>query len=563
MSATTASSAPAAAAEAPASTASGSTGDLKKDESSEQSIRSSNIVAGRAIADTLRTSLGPRGMDKMITSPSGDVTITNDGATILEQLQLQHPAAKIMAELGKSQDIEAGDGTTTVVVLAGAMLNAVSLLMARGVHPTLIADSFMECCVKAQEVLKSISVPVDLADRDSLIKSATTSLNSKLVSQNSALLAPIAVDAVLKVAKNLRTTAGDDSHAVTGNVDLRDVRVTKSVGGTIDDTQLVDGIVFSQAAAHNAGGPTRIENAKIGLIQFCLSPPKTNMDNQVIVSDYTQMDRVVREERKYIRKICTQIKKTGCNVLLIQKSILRDAVTDVALHFLARLKILVVRDVERTDIEFISRSCGCTPIASIESFTADRLGTAKLVQEESTSGDGSGKIVKITGVPNPGHTVSVLIRGANNLIVDEAERSLHDALCVVRSLVKVRYLCPGGGAPETEIALRVREWAKTLTGVKQLCARQYAEAFEIIPYTLAENAGLNPMQIVTELKAAHVAGQHNAGIDMRKATHAQGKISDMFEKNVIAPLLVFSSAIQLATETVVMLLKIDNIVETR
>jgi len=278
---------------------------------------------------------------------------------------------------------------------------------------------------------------------------------------------------------------------------------------------------------------------------------------------------VTVDSREQIIKVlaaCFKLHQTPAEFFILLESRFlssRDAITDVALHFLARLKILVVRDVERSDIEFISRSCGCTPIASIDSFTADRLGSAKLVQELSTSGDGSGKIVKITGVPNPGHTVSVLIRGANNLIVDEAERSLHDALCVVRSLVKVRYLCPGGGAPETEIALRLREWAKTLTGVQQLCARQYAEAFEIIPYTLAENAGLNPIQIVTELKAAHVAGQHNAGIDMRKATHAQGKISDMFEKNVIAPLLVFSSAIQLATETVVMLLKIDNIVETR
>ena len=285
------------------------------------------------------------------------------------------------------------------------------------------------------------------------------------------------------------------------------------------------------------------------------------MENQVIVSDYTQMDRVLKEEREYIRKMCIQIQKSGCNVLLIQKSILRDNVNDLALHFLARLKVLVVRDIEREDVEFICRTLACQPIASIESFTAERLGKAELVEEVSTSDEG--KIVKITGVPNPGHTTSILVRGANHLIVDEAERSIHDALCVIRSLVKLRYLVAGGGAPEMELCLRLRDWAKTLVGVEQLCARAYADSFELIPYTLAENAGLNPMQVVTELRNAHVSGNHNAGINMRKATHAQGKISDMLEKKVVSPLLVISSAVGLATELVNMLLKIDNAVETR
>jgi len=551
-------SAPSAPSAGQSSPASGFKGDRKTDKSVERTVRESNIVAGRAIADTLRTSLGPKGMDKMIQTADGEVTITNDGATILEKLQVQHPAAKIMAELGKSQDIEAGDGTTTVVVLAGAMLNAVSQLMARGIHPTRIADSFLECCNKAQQVLRDMCTPVDLSDREALIRSARTSLNSKLVSQYSSLLAPIAVDAVLKTMSGPEDT----------NVDLRNVRVTKSIGATIDDTALVDGIVFDQSVSHAAGGPTKIANAKIGLIQFCLSPPKTNMDSQVLVSDYTQMDRALREEREYALKLCKTIHKTGCNVLLIQKSILRDAVTETALNFLARLKILVVRDIERSDVEFIARTCGCTPVASIDGFTKEKLGTAKLVEEVSTSGDGTGKIVKVTGVPNPGKTVSVLIRGANSLIVDEADRSLHDALCVVRSLVKVRYVCPGGGAPEIEIALRLREWAKTLTGIQQLCAAAYADAFEVIPYTLAENAGLDPIAVVTDLRNAHLAGSKNTGIDMKAATHSHSAVADMLAGGegkdvVVAPLLVFSSALQLATEAVVMLLKIDDIVSTK
>eukprot|EP01105_Mastigella_eilhardi_P009297 TRINITY_DN21_c1_g1_i1.p1 TRINITY_DN21_c1_g1~~TRINITY_DN21_c1_g1_i1.p1 ORF type:complete len:562 (-),score=168.12 TRINITY_DN21_c1_g1_i1:277-1917(-) len=528
-------------------------GEVQHDKEGEMNVRAANIVAARGVADTVRTSLGPKGMDKMICSPTNEVVITNDGATILENLHLMHPAAKLMAELGKSQDIEAGDGTTTVVVLAGSLLGQVSSLMAKGVHPTIIAESFMHCCAKAQEILKNIAVPLELSDRESLLKNAVTSLNSKLVSQYSSLLAPIAVDAVLNVIEPKTAT----------NVNLKDIKVVCKVGGTIDDCELVNGIVFSQKVVHNAGGPTRVAAAKIGLVQFCLSAPKTYMDNQVTVSDYSQMDTVIQQERAYILTMVRKIQKTGCNVLLVQKSILRDALSELAMHFLAKLKILVVHDIERDDVEFICKTLGCTPIASIEAFTTDKLGKADLVEEVIVSSDTGGKIVKVTGVSNAGRTVSVLVRGANKLIVDEAERSLHDALCVLRGLVRQRFLCPGGGAPEMQISLGMREWSKTLTGVESYCARAYGEAFEVIPYTLAENAGLNPIQVVTELRNAHISGNKSAGINMRKATHAQGKISNMLEKNVVGPLLVFSTACQLATETVVMLLKIDNLVACR
>jgi T-complex protein 1 subunit delta len=303
------------------------------------------------------------------------------------------------------------------------------------------------------------------------------------------------------------------------------------------------------------------------------------MDNQVVISDYAQMDRVLREERQYIVNMCKKIQKSGCNVLLIQKSILRDAVSDLSLHFLAKLKIMVVRDIERDEVEFICRTLGCQPIASIDSFTPDRLGSAQLVEEMPTSESGKvlfiyllfflfhiiflPKVIKVTGVPSTGKTVSVLVRGANVLLVDEAERSLHDALCVVRALVKKRFLMPGGGAAETEISIQLHEWSKTLTGVKSICVKAFAEAFEVIPYTLAENAGLNPIQVVTELRKAHLEGQQHAGINMRKATHAQGKISDMVEKKVISPLLVHTSMIDLATDTVALIMKIDGIVQTR
>lgn len=515
------------------------------DKSKEKDVRTSNIIAAKAVADLVRTSLGPRGMDKMISTPTGENIISNDGATILQQLRVQHPAAKMLVEVSKAQDVEAGDGTTTVVIIAGALLDAAQQLLNKGIHPTIVSESFQKSLRHATEFLKNMATPVDLADRESLLKSATTSLSSKVVSQYSNLLSPIAVDAVLRVI----------DPKTSQNIDLRDIRVVKKLGGTIDDTELVDGIVFTQKASHVAGGPSRVSNAKIGLIQFCLSAPKTNIENSVVVSHYAQMDRVLKEERNYILDLCKRIAKTGCNVLLIQKSILRDAVNDLSLHFLAKLKILVVRDIERDEIEFISKTLGCQPAASIEGFTAEKLGSAKLVEEISTN---DGKVVKVTGVANPGKTVTILCRGSNKLMLDECERSVHDALCVLRSLVKQKFLIVGGGAPEIEVSLQLGALSKTLSGQESYCMRAYSEALEIIPYTLAENAGLNPIQIVTELRNKHAQGEKTAGINVRK-----GIISDMLKGNVIQPLLVSTSALTLATETVSMLLKIDDIRLTR
>jgi len=387
-----------------------------------------------------------------------------------------------------------------------------------------------------------MSKPLELNDRDALLNASNTALCSKVVSQNTATLSPIAVDAVLKVIDPARDT----------NVDLKNIRLVKKLGATIEETELVNGLVFTQKVAHGAGGPTRVANAKIGLIQFCISPPKTNIDSNIVISDYQQMDRILREERQYILDICKKIQKSGCNVLLIQKSILRDAVTDLSLHYLAKLKIMVIRDIEREDIEFISKTLKCTPIASIEGMDAEKLGTAELVEEVDTGGDG--KIVKMTGVPSKS-TVSVLVRGSNKLVLDEAERSLHDSLCVIRCLVKKRFLIAGGGAPEIELSLQLGKWAKTLTGLRSICMSAYAEAFEVIPYTLAENAGLNPIAIVTELRNRHTKGETNAGINVRK-----GQITNILEENVVQPLLVSTSAVRLATETVAMILKIDDII---
>ncbi|CAG8457321.1 6090_t:CDS:10 [Paraglomus brasilianum] len=505
-----------------------------KDKEKPVEVRLSNIIAAKAVGDAIRTSLGPKGMDKMIQTGSGEVVITNDGATILKHMAVLHPAAKMLVDLSAAQDVEAGDGTTSVVVIAGALLRASEKLLSKGIHPTTIAESFQRAASKASEFLTEMSTKIDLIDRDSLMRAASTALNSKIVSQYSGLLAPIAVDSVLRVIDTTTAT----------NVDLKDVRIVKKVGGTIDDTELVDGLVLAQNVIKSAGGPTRIEKAKIGL-----------MENQLVVNDYRLMDKILKEERQYLLNMCKKIKRAGCNVLFIQKSILRDAVNDLSLHFLAKLKILVIKDIERDEIEFICKSTGCKPIADIESFSEEKLGYAELVDEVQTSG---ARVVKVTGVKHNGRTVSVLIRGGNQLVLEEAERSLHDALCVVRCLVKKKALIAGGGAPEIEVSQKLLTYAKTLKGMEAYCFEAFAEALEVIPTTLAENAGLNPIAIVTELRNRHAKGETTAGINVRKGT-----ITNILDENVIQPLLVSTSAIELAAETVKMLLKIDDLVQTR
>ncbi|KAM0831751.1 hypothetical protein ACQ4PT_065327 [Festuca glaucescens] len=441
-------------------------------------------------------------MDKMISSGDKEVTITNDGATIVSLMALLQPAARMLADLSRSQDAAAGDGTTSVVVLAGSLLRRAQCLIAAGAHPTAVADSLHRLAARAVEVLQGMAIPVELSDRDSLVKSASTALNSKVVSQYSSLLAPLAVNAALSVV--------DPAHPEL--LDLRDIRIIKKLGGTVDDTELVRGLIFDKKASHAAGGPSRIENAKIAVIQFQVSPPKTDIEQTVIVSDYAQMDRILRVERNYVLGMVKKIKASGCNVLLIQKSILRDAVTDLSLHYLAKAKILVVKDVERDEVEFITKTLNCLPIANIEHFREDKLGHAHLVEEVSV---GDGKIVKITGIKDMGRTTTVLV----------------------------------------QMSMQLAAWAKELHGMESYCIKEFADALEVIPYTLAENAGLSPIAVVTELRNRHAKGEKNTGINVRK-----GQITNILEENVVQPLLVSTSAITLACECVRMILKIDDIV---
>jgi T-complex protein 1 subunit delta len=484
-------------------------------------------------------------MDKLMQLANGEVLISNDGATILSQMKVMHPAAKMLVELSQSQDIEAGDGTTSVCVIAGALLEASGNLLAKSIHPTSIASSFKRSAALANEVLVQMAKPVELSDRESLINAVRTCLSSKVVAQNSDILAPIAVDSVLGVI---------DIDTAT-NVDLRHIRMVRQIGGTVDDTELVKGLVLSKGSSKSAGGPSQIENAKVALIQFCLSAPKTDMDNSVVISDYAAMDRVLREERKYILGMCKKIKKAGANVVLIQKSILRDAYNELSLHFLAKMGILVVTDIERTDVQFICSSLGCQPVAHIDSLSPDMLGSAEHAGDVTMPGSNA-KVTKFIGVANPGKTMTILLRGSNLLVLEEANRSLHDAQCVVRSFVKKRFMIAGGGAPEIEVALRLREAANSQTGMDAYCMRAFADALEVIPYTLAENAGMKPIEIVTELRKRHlVDGEQGAGINVRK-----NGVTDMYAIHVVQPLLVTTSAINLATETVCMILKIDDLV---
>ena len=462
-------------------------------------------------------------------------------------MEVIHPTAKMLVEISKAQDIEAGDGTTSVVVIAGALLRAAEELLSKGIHAAAISDGFQVALDKAREIIEGMGTPVDLDDRDILIQNCVTCLSSKVVSQNSDILAPMAVDAVLRIVDKKE----DD------NVDLNNIKVSMKLGGTVDDSELIDGLVFTEnKVSHFAGGPTRVEDARIALIQFCLSAPKTDLENNVVVNDYTAMDRILKEERKYIVNLVKKIVATGCNVLLIQKSILRDAVNELALHFLAKKNIMVIKDIEREEVSFICKSVNAVPVPHMDQLSKDKLGTAKLVEEVTAGSDK--KIVKVTGCPAQSKTVSILVRGSNQLVLEEAERSLHDALCVVRALVKKRFLVPGGAAVEMEVSQKLQAHSREIFGTDSYCVRHYGECLELIPYTLAENAGLDPITFVTELRNRHILGNKFEGLNIKR-----GCIKDMLKDNVVQPSLVTLSALTLATECVRMILKIDDIVMTR
>src|SRR5438093_4381192 len=460
-----------------------------------------NILAAKIIAETVRTSLGPRGMDKMLVDSFGDVTITNDGATILDEMEVQHPAAKMMVEVAKTQDDEVGDGTTTSVVVAGELLKKAEELIDQGVHPTVIVDGYREASNRALEVLNQIAIKIESNDRAMLRKIAEVSLASKILAEDKEAMAELAVNAILQVAE--KTPDGY-------KVDIDDVKVEKKPGESLTDTALIKGIVLDKEIVH-PGMPKRVEDAKIALVDAPLEVQKTEFDAKINIENPEQMKAFLDEEEKMLKEMTDKISNSGANVLLCEKGI-----DDVAQHYLAKKGILAVRRVKQSDMEKLVKATGGKVVSNVNDLRPEDLGFAKLVEERKVADD---KMTFVEGSKNP-KAVTILVRGGSERLVDEAERAIHDALCVVRDVVLDPRVVGGGGAPEAEVARRLREHAQKLSGREQLAVIAFGEALETLPTALAENAGLDPIDILVQLRVAHEKGQLWAGVDVNESKGA-------------------------------------------
>ncbi len=498
--------------------------------------RRSNIMAAKVIAEILQTSLGPRGMDKLLIDAFGDVTITGDGATILKEMEVQHPAAKLLVEVAKAMDAEVGDGTTTAVVLAGKLLEEAEKLLDEGIHPTIIISGYKKAADYAMQVADEIAKPINVEDKEELVKVAMNALSSKVVAEAREYLARIVVEACSK-AVEIR----DGKYYL----DLDWIKIEKKRGKSLFETQLVDGIVLDKEVVH-PGMPRRVENAKIAVLDCPLEIEKPEWSTKITVSSPDQIKAFLDEEAKILKSYVDKLKELGVNVVICQKGI-----DEIAQHFLAKAGILAVRRVKRSDIEKVARATGAKIITSLRDIRPEDLGYAKLVEERKV---GEEKMVFIEGCPNP-RAVTILIRGAADRILDEAERSIQDALHVVRDLYREPKIVPGGGAFEIEIARRLREWGRKLPGKEQLAVLRFADALEHIPTILAMTAGLDPVDAIAELRRRHEAGEIDAGVDVLGC-----KIDNMYKLNVVDPLLVKKNVIKAATEAAIMILRIDDII---
>jgi archaeal chaperonin len=505
-------------------------------ESKGKEAQRNNITAAKLIAEIVKTSLGPRGMDKMLVDSLGDVTITNDGATILKEIDVQHPAAKMMVEVAKSVDNEVGDGTTSSVVFAGALLERAEELINKDVHPSVIVDGYNAAAEHALKLLEKIAVKVDLADKDMLLKITRTSMDSKLVSDDSPVLAQIVVESTKQIAE--KTDSGY-------RVDLDDIKVEKKAGGSMRDTKLIKGIVLDKEVVH-AGMPKKIENAKIAIINSALEIEKTEMSAEIRISDPQQMQMFLEEENRMLKSMVDKIKSSGANVVLCQKGI-----DDIAQHYLAKANVLAVRRVKESDMTKMSRATGARIVNNLDDLTAKDLGAANLVEERKVETD---KWVFIEGCKNP-KSVSILIRGGSQRVVDEADRSMHDALMVMKDVLEHPAIVAGGGAPEAYIANELRQWSSSQEGRAQLAVQKFADALDAIPLNLAENAGMDPIDTMTDLRASQSKGNKWTGVDCRNT-----KVADMFKQNVLEPLVVKQQIIKSATEVVTMILRIDDVI---
>ena len=495
-----------------------------------------NIMAARIVAEAVKSSLGPKGMDKMLVDSFGDVTITSDGRTVLDEMDIQHPAAKMMVEVAKTQDDEVGDGTTTAVIIAGGLLAKAEDLVTKNVHPTVIIDGYRKAAEKALETLEKIAMTVGPTEKEALKKVATTSMASKLVAEHKEYLADLAASAILHVAEKV----GNQYRA-----DVDDIMVEKKPGESLTGTRLIQGIVVDKEVVH-PGMPKRVEKARIALLDIPLEIEKPEFDAKINIESPEQMEAFLQQEENMLKEMVEKIAATGANVVICQKGI-----DDMVQHFLARRNIFAVRRVKKSDMEKLTKATGGKIITNLDDVSKTDLGYAKLVEERKIADD---KMTFIEGCKNP-RSVAILIRGGTERIVDEAERSIHDALCVARDIVEEPKILAGGGAPELEVANVLREYAQTLPGKEQLAVMSYAEAFEAVPETLAENAGLDPINIVSELRARHNKGQIWAGVDVN-----EGKVNNMNKASVFEPLAVKKQIIKSATEAATMILKIDDVI---
>ena len=501
-----------------------------------------NITAAKTVAEVVRTSLGPRGMDKMIVSPIGDVTITNDGATVLKEIEIDHPAAKMIVELAKSVDNEVGDGTTSAVVIAGALIEKAEELITKRVHPTVIVEGFKKASQKAIDTLRELAVKVNPEDRDFLSKIAQTSMASKIVSGRSQHLSSIVVDSVAAVSEKFSIDNGNEKIIV----DIDNIKVEKKAGGSINDSKIVRGIVLDKEIVHG-GMPRRIENAKIALVNSALEIEKTEFDAKLNINSPQQMQQFLDEENKMLKSMVDKISSVGANVVLWQKGI-----DDIAQHYLANAGIIAVRRIKESDISKLSKATGARIITNIEELSSTDIGSADLVEERKIETD---KWVFVEGCKNP-KAISILIRGGSQRIVDEAERSVHDAIMAVKDVVEYPYALVGGGASESIVAQRIREWSNSLSGRAQLAAEKFADGIETIPLVLAENAGMDPLDTQVQLRAKDTtAAKLKYGVDVLSA-----KIADVSAKDIYEPLAVKEHIINAATEAACMILRIDDVI---
>ena len=495
-----------------------------------------NIMAATALADAVKTTLGPRGLDKMLVDSMGDVVITNDGVTILKEVDVEHPAAKMLVEVAKTQDEECGDGTTTAVVLAGELLKKALELVDQNIHPTVIAAGYKMASAKAIEELQKIAEKVDIEDTEKLKEIAITAMGSKSVSAAKDYLADIAVKAVKSVAEKY-----DGGY----KVDLDNIQIIKKHGGSVTDTACIDGIIVDKERVH-AGMPVKVENAKIALIDSALEVKKTEIDAKIEITDPSQLTAFLAEEEKMLRNMVETIKKSGANVVFCQKGI-----DDMAQHFLAKAGIYAVRRVKKSDMEKLSKATGANIITKLSELTPEDLGKAALVEEKKIGDD---KMTFVTGCTGA-KAVSILIRGGTEHVVDEIERSLEDATSVVGVAIEDGYMITGAGAAATELALKLRDYAASVGGREQLAIESFANALEVIPRTLAENAGMDPIDVLIELRKAHKDGKVHFGVNV-----LTGKVGDMRKEKVFEPLRVGKQALQSATEAAVMILRIDDVI---